>query len=78
MVSGDAHGDSTADGFASEFPGDHVGVAGRQPGEEFEEGDLEVRGGVGVDTVVGLDDDEAAGLVGCGGEGGAEASGVGC
>ena len=60
MIGGDAHADGAADGFAGDLAGDHVGVAGNEAGEELEDGDLEVGGGVGVDAVVGFDDDEAA------------------
>ena len=78
LVARDAHADGSPDGFARYFSRDHVGVAGDEAGEEAEDGDLEVRGRVGVDAVVGFDDDEAAVFVGGGGEGGGtEAAGVG-
>ncbi len=60
MIGCDAHADGAADGFAGDFAGDHVRVAGYEAGEELEDGDLEVGGGVGVDAVVCFYDDEAA------------------
>ncbi len=60
MIGCDAHAYSAADGFAGDFPGDHVRVAGYEAGEELENGDLEVGGGIGVDAVVCFYDDEAA------------------
>ena len=64
MIGRDTHGYSAADGFAGYFPRDHVRVAGYEAGEELEDGDLEVGGGVGVDAVVCFDDNEAAFCVG--------------
>ena len=55
----DAHADGTTDGFAGDFAGDHVGIAGREAGEELENGDLELAGGVRVYPVICLNDDEA-------------------
>ena len=60
MIGSDAHAYSAADGFAGDFAGDHVWVAGYEAGEQLEDGDLEVGGCVGVDTVVGFNDNEAA------------------
>ena len=78
LVARDAHADGAADGFAGHFSGDHVGVARYEAGEELQDGDLEVGGCVGVDAVVGFNDDEAAVFVGRGGKGGrSEAAGVG-
>ena len=78
LVARDAHADGAADGLAGYFAGDHVWIARDESGEELQDGDLEVGGGVGVDTVVGFDDDEAAVFLCGGGEGGgAEAAGVG-
>lgn len=85
MIGCYSHGYGAADRFAGYFSGDHVWVAGYEAGEELEDGDLEVGGGVGVDAVVGFDDDEAnfcaaigRGGGGGGGEGGgAQAGGVG-
>lgn len=87
LVRGDAHGYGFADGFAGDFAGDHVWIARLEPGEELQDGDLQVRRGVGVDAVIGLDDYEpgrvcvrrgggGGGANGC--ERGAEAAGVGC
>ena len=78
LVARDAHADGAADGLAGDFSGDHVWIARYEAGEELQDGNLEVGGGVGVDAVVGLDDDEAAVFL-CGGSegGGAEATGVG-
>ncbi len=78
LIARDAHADGPADGFAGHFSGDHVGIAGYEAGEELEDGDLEIGGGIGVDTVISFDDDEASVLVCGGSEGGrAEATGVG-
>ena len=60
LVARDAHADGAADGLAGDFSGDHVWIARYEAGEELQDGDLEVGGGVGVDSVVGLYDDEAA------------------
>lgn len=78
LIARDAHADGAADGLARHFSGDHVWVPRYEAGEELQDGDLEVGRCVGVDAVVGFDDDEAAVLVrgGCEG-GGAEAAGVG-
>lgn len=64
LVGRDAHTDGFADGFAGDFAGDHIGVADLEAGEELQNGDLQVGGGVGVDAVVGFDDDEAGGVGG--------------
>lgn len=78
LIGCDTHGDGAADGFAGDFSGDHVWVAGREAGEELQDGDLQVRGCVGVDAVVCFDHDEAPVVVCCGGEaGGAQAACVG-
>ena len=88
LIACDAHTDGSADGFPGHFPRDHVGIAGDQAGEELEDGYLEIGRGVGVDAVIGFDDDEASTAIsggsegrrpeatGVGGEGGGEASGV--
>lgn len=60
LVGRDAVLDGAADGVASDAARDHVWVAGGEPGEEGEDGDLEGGGGVGVETVVGFDDYESA------------------
>ena len=70
LLRGDAHADGAADGFARDFARDHVWVAGVEADEELEDGNLELAGGVGVDSVVCFDDDEAfASVAGGGGEG---------
>lgn len=56
----DTHPHRPSDGLARQFSRHHVRVAGRETAEEGEDGDLEGRGCVGVDPVVGLDYDEAA------------------
>lgn len=92
LIARDAHADGAADRLARDLAGDHVGVAGREAAEELQDGDLQLRGCVGVDAVVGLDDDEALAVggaergveagggvaqgAGVGGEGRGEASGV--
>lgn len=68
-----AHGAS--DGFPGDFAGDHVRVPCGEAGEELQDGDLQLRGCVSVDAVVGLDDDEAFAVGGA--EGGVEARGGG-
>lgn len=70
LVARDAHADGSPDGLAGYFAGDHIGIPGYQAGEELQDGDLEVGRGVGVDAVVGFDDDEAAVFVRGGCEGG--------
>ena len=70
LVARDAHADGAANGLARHLAGDHVRVARDEAGEELQDGDLEVGRSVGVDAVVGFDDDEAAVLVRGGGEGG--------
>ncbi|KAA8577011.1 hypothetical protein EYC84_007027 [Monilinia fructicola] len=73
LVRGDAVGDGEADRLARDAAADHVGVAAVELGEEGEDGDLQGGVGVGVETVVGLDDDEAflaGGRLGRGVEGG--------
>ena len=65
LIARDAHANSPADGLARDFAGDHVGIARDEAGEELEDGDLQVRGCVSVDAVVGFDDDEALVIV-CG------------
>ena len=78
LVARDAHADGAADGLAGYFSGDHVWIARYEAGEELQDGDLKVGGGVGINAVVGLDDDEAAVFICRGREGGgAEAAGVG-
>lgn len=78
LVARDAHADGAADRLAGHFAGDHVRIACYEAGEELQDGDLEVGGGVGVDAVVGFDDNEPAVFLGGGSEGrGAEAAGVG-
>ena len=77
LVARDAHADGAADGLAGYFSGDHVWIACDEAGEELQDGDLEIGGGVGVYAVVGLDDDEAAVFFCGGGEGGAQAACVG-
>lgn len=69
LVACDAHTDSSADGFAGYFPSDHVGIASYEAGEKLEDGDLKIGRGVGVNTVVGFDYDEAPIVVCGGGEG---------
>lgn len=64
LVACDAHADGAADGFACHFAGDHVRVAGGEAGEEGKDGYLEGGGSVGVEPIVGLDEDET--LVVCG------------
>lgn len=59
----DAHPHGATDGLARQLSRHHVRVAGAEPAEEREDGDLQGRGGVGVDAVVGLDHDEAAVVV---------------
>ena len=92
LIARDAHAHGATDGLARDFAGDHVGVAGREAAEELQDGDLELRGGVSVNAVVGLDDDEAFAVggahsgfepggdaaegAGVGGEGRGEAGGV--
>ena len=70
LIACDAHTDSSADGFAGYFSSHHVRITCNQAGEKLQDGDLEVGGGVGVDTVVGFDDNEAPILVCGGSEGG--------
>ena len=92
LLAGDAHADGAADGLSRDFAGDHVGVTRLEVDEELEDGNLQLGGGVGVDTVVCLDDDEAVAVggtegvveaggyraqsAGIGGESGGEAGGV--
>ena len=71
LFAGDTHADGAADGFPSDLPRDHVRVAGGEAGEELEDGNLQLRGCVSVDAVVGLDDNEAFAVGGA--EGGVEA-----
>lgn len=59
LVAGDAHGDGAADGLARDLAGHHVRVARREPAEQLQDGDLQRRGRVRVDAVVGLDHEEA-------------------
>ncbi len=61
LVGGDAVLDGAADAVARDAPGDHVGEARGELGEEAQDGDLQGRRGVCVQAVVGLDDDEALG-----------------
>ena len=75
LLARDAHSDGAADGLACDFTGDHVGISRLEVDEELEDGDLQVRGGVGVDAVVCLDDDEAVAVGGA--EGAVEAGGGG-
>lgn len=77
LIGRDTHTHGSADGFSSYLPGDHVRVAGIQPSEELKNSDLEIGGGVSVEAVVCFYDDEAGGVLGCGGERGAETGGVG-
>ncbi len=70
LVACDAHTDGSADGFAGHFPSDHVGIASYEAGEKLEDGDLKIGRGVGVDTVVGFNNDEASIIVCGGSEGG--------
>ena len=77
LIACDAHADGPADGFASHFPGDHVGIAGYEACEKLENGDLEIGRGVGVDAVVGFDNDEASIGICRGSEGRPKATGVG-
>lgn len=59
LVRGDAVGDGGADGPAREAAGDHAGEAVAQVAKEREHGDLQRGGGVRVDAVVGLENDES-------------------
>lgn len=59
LIGGDALADGALHGRFGEFARDEVGVAGAQGDEEGEERDLERGRCVRVQTVVGLDDDEA-------------------
>lgn len=75
------HDHRAPDGFPRDFAGDHVRVPCGEAGEELQNSDLQLRGCIGVDAVVGLDDDEAfavggaeGGVKACGG--GAEGAGV--
>lgn len=70
LVACDAHADGSADGFAGYFPGDHIGIASYEASEKLDNGDLETGRGVGVDAIVGFDNDEASIVVCGGGEGG--------
>ena len=84
LLARDAHAHSATDGFTSNFARNHVWVPSADAGEEVEDGDLQLRGGVGVDAIVSLDDDESLITI-CGAEGvvetcgdAAEGTGVGC
>lgn len=59
LLGRDAHADGTTNGFAGDFARDHVWVAGREAGKKLENGDLELAGGVRVDSVIRFNDDEA-------------------
>lgn len=59
---GDAQFYGFADGVAGYFSGDEVGEAGAEAGEEGENGDLEEGVCVGVEAVVGFEDDEVFGV----------------
>ena len=70
LIACDAHTDGSADGFAGYFSCNHVGIACYEAGEKLEDGNLEVRRCICIDSVVGLDDNEASVIVCCRGEGG--------
>lgn len=83
LIARDAHAHRAADGLACDFAGYHVRVAGREPAEELQDGDLQLRGGVSVEAVVRLDDNEALAVGGAesvfkSGGYAAEGAGVGC
>ena len=59
LLARDTHTHSPADGFTSNFAGDHIWVASGEASEELQDGDLQLGGSVGVDAVICLDDDEA-------------------
>ena len=61
MIGCDACVDGALDGGFCHFCGDEVRVAGAEVCEEGEEGDLEGRGGVGVEAEVCFEDYETAG-----------------
>ena len=78
LVGRDAEADSLPDGISRETARDHVGEAHVELAEEGQDGDLERRGGVGIDAVISLDDDAfgCAGFVGRRGAGRAAATGA--
>ena len=66
LVGGDAGRDGALDTGFADLAGYEVGVSGLEVREEGEEGGLQGRRGVGVEAVVGFDDEEALGCVGDG------------
>ena len=52
LFTSDAHSDSVANRFTSDLPGYHVRIAGGEACEKLQNGDLELRCCIGVDTVV--------------------------
>lgn len=65
LVRGDAVADGALDGLFCQLSRDKVREAGGEAGEEAEDSDLEERGGVGVESIIRLDDYVA--FVGAGG-----------
>ena len=63
LIAGDAHAHRFPDGIPGDFASHHVRILGRKAGEETEDGELQFRGGVGVDSVIRFYDDEAAVVV---------------
>ncbi len=59
LIAGDAGVDGAPDGFTCNPSRDHVRIPCREPREEREDGDGQRGCGVGVETVVGFDDDKA-------------------
>lgn len=83
LIARDTHAHRAADGLPRDFAGHHIGVTSRKTAEELQDGDLQLRGGVSVDAVVCLNDNEALAVGGAesvfeSGGYAAKGAGVGC